>query len=180
LIAHVRPMVFLHVTERYFTEARLTITWSQCTTTAENRGRAIQSLCSLAEFGCFLLGVKVLSLPSSLVLLDFCPLSTTDVKTHKLLQVCKQVVKNLFPSCQQVVFALLVPTSLQQVSNKLLTICNKLDGIIRLGARLFQQVCYSLDITRMLQGWRPNVVTILVYHDCIRLVGATLQQVWQY
>jgi hypothetical protein len=34
----------------------------------------------------------------------------THVKTHKLLQVCKQVVTNLFTSCQQVVFALLVPS----------------------------------------------------------------------
>jgi hypothetical protein len=33
---------------------------------------------------------------------------TTHVKTHKLLQVCKQVVTNLFTKCQQVVFALLV------------------------------------------------------------------------
>jgi hypothetical protein len=32
------------------------------------------------------------------------------VKTHKLLQVCKQVVTNLFTSCRQVVFALLVPS----------------------------------------------------------------------
>ncbi len=29
--------------------------------------------------------------------------------THKLLQLCKQVVTNLFTSCQQIVFALLVP-----------------------------------------------------------------------
>jgi hypothetical protein len=36
--------------------------------------------------------------------------SCTHVKTHKLLQVCKQVVTNLFSSCRQVVFALLVPT----------------------------------------------------------------------
>ena len=34
------------------------------------------------------------------------------VKTHKLLQVCKQIVTNLFTSCQQVVFALLVPSLL--------------------------------------------------------------------
>ena len=33
----------------------------------------------------------------------------TRIKTHKLLQVCKQVVTSLFTSCQQVVFALLVP-----------------------------------------------------------------------
>ena len=56
----------------------------------------------------------------------------TRVKTHKLLRVCKQVVTSLFTSCQQVVFALL-----QQVWNKLLTTCNKLDDIIRLVTRLF-------------------------------------------
>ena len=37
------------------------------------------------------------------------------VKTHQLLQVCKQVVTNLFTSCQQVVFTLLVPMWLQQI-----------------------------------------------------------------
>jgi hypothetical protein len=35
-------------------------------------------------------------------------ISPAHVKTNKLLQVCKQVVTNLFTSCQQVVFALLV------------------------------------------------------------------------
>jgi hypothetical protein len=35
-------------------------------------------------------------------------IQTTHVKTHKFLQVCKQVVTNLFTSCQQVVFTLLV------------------------------------------------------------------------
>jgi hypothetical protein len=49
------------------------------------------------------------------------------VKTHKLLQVCKQVVTNLFTSCQQVVFALLVPscciTSLEQAVNNLERAC---------------------------------------------------------
>jgi hypothetical protein len=35
-------------------------------------------------------------------------------------------------------------------------------------------------ITRMFQGWRHKVVTILLYHDYIGLVGTTLQQVWQY
>ena len=38
--------------------------------------------------------------------------TTTRVKTHKLLQVCKQAVTSLFTSCQQVVFALLVPSLL--------------------------------------------------------------------
>ena len=40
------------------------------------------------------------------------PSSATPVKTHKLLQVCKQVVTSLFTSCQQIVFALLVPSLL--------------------------------------------------------------------
>ena len=44
----------------------------------------------------------------------------TRVKTHKLLQVCKQVVTRLFTSCQQVMFALVVPCLLKQVWNKLL------------------------------------------------------------
>ena len=50
------------------------------------------------------------------------------VKTHKLLQVCKQVVPNLFTSCQQVVFALFSTnyvTSSQQVVPNLLTTCDK-------------------------------------------------------
>ena len=38
--------------------------------------------------------------------------SCTRVKTHKLLQVCKQVVASLFTGCQQVVFALLGPSLL--------------------------------------------------------------------
>jgi hypothetical protein len=45
-------------------------------------------------------------------------------------------------------------------------------------SRLFWQVWYSHDITRMLQGWRHKVVTILLYHDCIGLLGTTLQQAW--
>jgi hypothetical protein len=36
------------------------------------------------------------------------PICTTHVKTHKSLQVCKQVVLNVFTNCRQVVFALLV------------------------------------------------------------------------
>jgi hypothetical protein len=43
----------------------------------------------------------------------------THVKTHKLLQVCKQVVTNLFTSCRQVVFALLLPSC----CNKFWTSC---------------------------------------------------------
>jgi hypothetical protein len=75
------------------------------------------------------------------------------------------------------VFALLVP-SCQQVWNKLLTICNNLVDIIRLVTRLFQQVRYSHHITILLQPHVINLVTFLLYHDCIRLVRTTLLQVW--
>jgi hypothetical protein len=56
------------------------------------------------------------------------------------------LVASLPTSRQQVVLTLLVP-SCQQAWDKLLTICNHLVDIIRLGARLFQQVWYSHDIT---------------------------------
>ena len=77
---------------------------------------------------------------------------------------------------QHVVFALLVP-SCQQVWNKLLATCNNLVDIIRLVARLFQQVRYSHDIAVLLQPCVVNLVTFLLYHDCIRLVRTTLLQV---
>jgi hypothetical protein len=55
---------------------------------------------------------------------------------------CKNLtscIASLPTSRQQVVFALLVPSCLQ-VWNKLVTTCNKLDGVIRLVARLFEQM----------------------------------------
>ena len=63
-------------------------------------------------------------------------LVTTHVKTHKLLQVCKQVVTNLLTSCsQQVVFALLVPsccnkfgTSCSQLATSLMALSDLLQG----------------------------------------------------
>jgi hypothetical protein len=48
--------------------------------------------------------------PSETLKLKLFCFAATHVKTHKLLQVCKQVVTNLFTSCRQVVFALLVPS----------------------------------------------------------------------
>ena len=39
---------------------------------------------------------------------QLCNSKSTRVRTHKLLQVCEQIVTNLFTSCQQVVFALFV------------------------------------------------------------------------
>jgi hypothetical protein len=57
------------------------------------------------------------------------------VKVHKLLQVCKQVVTIMFTSCRQVVFALLVPsccnkfgTSCQQLVTSLMAVSDWLQG----------------------------------------------------
>ena len=84
-----------------------------------------------------------------------------------------QLVASLQTSCQQVVFAWLV-TSCQQVWNKLLTTCNNLVDIIRFVTRLFQQGCYNHDMTILLQPCVVNLVTFLLYRDCIRLVGTIL------
>ena len=84
-----------------------------------------------------------------------------------------QLVASLQTSRQQVVLARLV-TSCQQVWNKLLTTCNNLVDIIRLVTRLFPQGCYNHDITILLEPCVVNLVTFLLYHDCIRLVRTTL------
>ena len=64
-----------------------------------------------------------------------------DYLTH--VKSCTQhLVASLPTSRQQVVFALIVP-SCKQVWNNLLTACKKLVDIIRLVARLFQQVRLS-------------------------------------
>ena len=63
-------------------------TRSASTTKARNQGVSIADIQNMADW------------------------SRTRVKTHKLLQVCKQVLTSLFTSCQQVVFALLVPSLL--------------------------------------------------------------------
>ena len=92
---------------------------------------------------------------------------------HNLLTACLQtcyklwhLVASLPTVCQQVVFELLVPNC-RQVWNNLLTTCNNLVNIIGLVARLFQQVRYSHDITILLQHCVVNLVTFLLYHDCI-------------
>ena len=81
-----------------------------------------------------------------------------------------QLVASLQKNRQQVVFARLVK-SRQQVRNKLFTTCDNLVDIV---TRLFQQGCYSHDFTILLQPCVVNLVTILLYHDCIRLVRTTL------
>ena len=107
--------------------------------------------------------VKILKRELILHKMNFC---ATHAKILHLLT-------SLPTSRQQVVFALLVP-SCQQVWNKLLTTCNNLVDIIRLVTRLFQQARYSHDIAVLLQPCVVNLVTFLLYHDCIRLVRTTL------
>jgi hypothetical protein len=96
----------------------------------------------------------------------------TQLNTHAKIS---HLVASLPTSRQQVVFPLLVTSNCQQVWNKLLTICNNLVDIIRLVTRLFQQVRYSHDIEVLLQPCvlcrQPcNILVLVVYHDCIRLV----------
>jgi hypothetical protein len=95
-----------------------------------------------------------------------CLWETTIYNTHVKIS---HLVTSLPTSRQQDVLALLV-TSCQQVWNNLLTTCNNLVEIIRLVARLFWQVCYMLDITRLLQPCVVNLVTSLLYHGCNKLV----------
>ena len=75
----------------------------------------------------------------------------TRVKTHKLLQVCIQVVTRVFTSCVCTACSVFVGTGLKQV-------VNKVGGIIRLATRLFQQVCNSHDIKK--------IVTTLTTQGC--------------
>ena len=74
---------------------------------------------------------------------------------------------HLIYACSQIVFALLVP-SFQQVWNK-----NNLVDIIRLVAKLFQQVRYSHNITILLQ---PCVVNLLTFLFSIMTVSDLLEQ----
>ena len=69
-----------------------------------------------------------------------------------------QLVASLQRSRRQVMFARLVTSCC----------CNSLVDIIRLVTRLFQQGCYNHDITILLQPCIFNLVTFLLYHDCIR------------
>jgi hypothetical protein len=63
---------------------------------------------------------------------------------------------------------------LSQVVDRFGTTCNDLVEIIRLVARLFWQVRYMLDITRLLQPCDDNLVTSLLYHGCNKLVSTVL------
>ena len=91
------------------------------------------------------------------------------VYTRKNLTTCSKSANKPSPSC--------VRTACYKLStslNKLLTTCNNLVDIIRLVTRLFQQGCYNHDITILLRPCVVNLVTFLLYHDCIKLVRTTL------
>jgi hypothetical protein len=89
--------------------------------------------------------------------------SCTHVKTHKLLQVCKQVVTNLFTSCRQVVFALLVPSCCNSSLKQALTASNKL-------ARWHYQTCDKVVLTGVIQSWYNKNVTRLTTQGCNNIV----------
>jgi hypothetical protein len=91
-------------------------------------------------------------------------LMTTHVKTHKLLQICKQVVTNLFTSCQQVVFALLVPSCCNKFGTfKLLT--TYVTSLMALS-----DLVYKVLITSLIQPWYKKNVTRLTISDCNNIV----------
>ena len=84
-----------------------------------------------------------------------------------------QTIATNLSNCQQVMFALLVSMLLQQVSNKLLTTCNKLDVSDLLQGCSNKSAWYELDTTLLtLYPWPHNVVTILLYTvSCYTLYG---------
>jgi hypothetical protein len=92
--------------------------------------------------------------------------SPTHVKTHKLLQVCKQVVTNLFTSCQQVVVALLVPSC----CNKFGTSCYQLGTSLMALSDLSQgcpnksdTVMMTKNVTRFTTRGCNNIVISWLY-----------------
>jgi hypothetical protein len=91
------------------------------------------------------------------------------------------LVASVSTSRQQVVFALLVP-SCQQIWSKLLTslfsLSDLLQGcsidIISMGCFNKSDTVMSHDITILLKPCFVNLVTFLLYHDCIGLVRTTM------
>ena len=90
------------------------------------------------------------------------------VKTQKVLQVCKQVVTNLFTSCEQVVFALylivVVVTSLEQAVDNLSQ------------AWWHYQTCSNVVLTSLIRSWYNNNVTRLMTQGCNNIVISWLHR----
>ena len=91
----------------------------------------------------------------------------TDLQTS-----CNKSVHKLFTSCSQDAFAPLVPNLLEQVWNKLLTNCNKLDGTIRPVTKLLQQELQQLQPCVV----NPTTVTALCCQSCNKLATTGLYQ----
>jgi hypothetical protein len=105
---------------------------------------------------------------------------TRHVKTHKLLQVCKQVVTNLFTSCQQVVFALLVPsccnkfgTSFWQLATILMALSDLLQGCSNKSDTVMIQVWYS-HVTRLTTQGCNNIVISWLHRTCWNNLATSL------
>jgi hypothetical protein len=103
---------------------------------------------------------------------------STHVKTHKLLQVCKQVVANLFTSCRQVVFALLVPSC----CNKFETSCSQLVTSLMALSDLLQVFSYKSDtvminnknVTRLTTQGCNNIVISWLDRTCWNNLATSL------
>jgi hypothetical protein len=92
------------------------------------------------------------------------------VKTHKLLQVCKQVVTSLFTSCRQVVFA-------PSCSNKFDTVM-----INKNVTRLTTQGCNNTAISWLYRTCWNNCVTSLIINinkGLLEIVNSLFQTCWQ-
>jgi hypothetical protein len=103
-----------------------------------------------------------------------------------------QVVTNLQQTCSQLVLCcsqlvlccsqlVLCCSQLVLCCSQLVLCCSQLVDKLSQGCwtrqtcyKLFQQVLYSHDIAILLQPCVVNLVTFLLYHDCIRLVRTTL------
>ena len=90
------------------------------------------------------------------------------IYTRKNLATCSNSANKPLTSCVRTACY-----KCQQVWNNLLTTCTKLVDIIRLVTRLFQQGYYNHDTTILLQPCVVNLVTFLLYYDCIILVRTT-------
>ena len=120
--------------------------WNKLLTTCSKLVDIVRLVTRLFQLGCYnhaitmLLQLCVVKLATFFILLYHDCIRVVRRTCNNYTCKNAQVVTSQFTSCPQVVFALLVPSLLQQDWNKLLTTRNKLDGIIRLVTRLFEQV----------------------------------------
>jgi hypothetical protein len=102
---------------------------------------------------------------------SLCPLNSMGVVAHESRCNTNQAWKTTISHTQKYISHLVTSLStscpshcMSQVVNKFgTTICNNLVDIVRLVARLFQQVRYSHDIAVLLQPCVVNLETFLLY-----------------